>query len=89
MAHLNRGEHEEACRWAERGAREPNAHVLIWAIAALTHRLAGHAEDAASWADRAREQDPRLTPERFLRSFPFERAALRTRVAGALGELGF
>ena len=38
---LVRGDYETASLWAERGANAPNAHVLIYAIAALAHELAG------------------------------------------------
>ena len=64
----------------------PEADISL--IAGMTHQLAGHAAEASSWADRAREQDPQITQDRFFRSFPFARDDLRATVSRALSELG-
>ena len=88
LAHVNRGEPEEAAAWGVRAASEPNAHVLIWMIAAMTAELAGDREGAASWADRVQSIDRPPSRSRFFQAFPFARAEMRESIDGALIALG-
>ncbi len=89
FAHMVEGEDTEAAAWAERAARSPGAHVLIALIAATAHWLNGDAPRALSWAEQARSRNAQLRREDFLRAFPLASQPLRTRVADALGRLGF
>jgi TolB-like protein/tetratricopeptide (TPR) repeat protein len=89
FVHMVKGEDAEAAQWAERAARSPGAHVLIAMIAAAAQWLNGDAQRAASWADQVRRRNPSLDCEDFLRAFPMKSQPLRTRVAQALGRLGF
>jgi TolB-like protein len=83
------GDDEEAARWAERAARSPGAHVLIAAIAAATHALAGHADLAKAWAADVRNRNPALTTADFFGAFPMRDAPMRARFTRALARLGF
>lgn len=89
FAHLAMKEDAEAAQWVERGARSPGAHVLIAAIAAATHQMTGDADRAAYWVENVRERNPELTRQVFFRAFPMKLDALRTRLDGALLNLGF
>lgn len=88
LSHLVRDEDAEAASWAEKGAREPGAHVLIAAIAAAAWSLRGNRERAAAWAANVRERNASLTREDFFRSFPFADGRTRQRISTALAELG-
>ena len=89
FAHMMAGEHADAARWAERGARSPGAHVLIAMVAAAAHALAGDAARASFWAANVRERSPELTRADFLRAFPIKAEPMRARLEHALRPLGF
>jgi TolB-like protein len=89
FTHIALGEDEQAARWAERAARSPGAHVLIAMIAVAAHELGGDSVRAASWAANVRERNAALTRTDFFRSFPIKSETMRTRVGGALANLGF
>ena len=84
LAHLVRDETAAAAGWSDQAARAPGAHILITLIAAACHALNGDMECARLWAARAKERDPGICQQRFFRSFPFEDAQMRQRIAGAL-----
>ena len=73
----------------DRAAREPRAHVMIAAMAAICHEWDGNKPAARYWAKEIRARDPKLTAKVFLTSFPFRGEAMRKRVTDALGTLGF
>ena len=73
----------------DRAAREPRAHVMIAAMAAICHVWAGNKPSARYWAKEIRTRDPNLTSEVFLTSFPFRDGPVRKRVTEALSGLGF
>ena len=73
----------------DRAAREPRAHVMIAAMAAICHVWAGNKPAASDWAEDIRSRDPNLTADVFLTSFPFRDGPVRQRVTEALTELGF
>ena len=73
----------------DRAAREPRAHVMIAAMAAICHVWAGNKQAAHYWADDIRSRDPNLTTGVFLTSFPFRDVPVRKRVTKALSTLGF
>ena len=50
MAHVRLGQFDEAAAWSVKAAMQPNAHVLILAIAAFCHVLAGKIEEARAYA---------------------------------------
>jgi len=89
FTHMAAGEDLEAAHWAERAARSPGAHVLIAMIAAAAQALAGNEPRATFWAANARERNPRLGLDDFLRAFPMKPAAMRAPVSVALAKLGF
>jgi TolB-like protein len=83
------GDESEGAALVDRAAREPRAHVMIAAMAAICHAWAGNMPSARYWANDIRLRDPKLTPEVFLTSFPFRDPPVRERVTEALGSLGF
>jgi TolB-like protein len=89
LTHLASNEDEQAAHWAERGARSPGAHVLIGAIAAAAHTLAGDTTRASFWADNVRQRNDSLTRQVFFQSFPMRSDAMRAKMDRALVELGF
>jgi len=66
-----RGDPVSACEWAEKGARAPNAHVHIFAIAAIANELAGNHPAAEAWAADVRRRMPDYRHEHFFKAFPF------------------
>jgi TolB-like protein len=83
------GGESEGAILVDRAAREPRAHVMIAAMAAICHVWAGNKQAARYWERDIRLRDPNLTGDVFLTSFPFRHRAVRTRVTEALSELGF
>jgi hypothetical protein len=83
------GREAEGAVLVDRAAREPRAHVMIAAMAAICHVWAGNQPAASEWAEDIRSRDPNLTTDVFLTSFPFRDGPVRQRVTKALTELGF
>lgn len=83
------GDSCEGAAIIDRAAREPRAHVLIAAMAAVCHVWAGNEAGAKYWAKDIRDRDPKLTAGVFLTSFPFRSVPVRQRVTKALSSLGF
>ena len=83
------GREAEGAILVDRAAREPRAHVMIAAMAAICHVWAGNEQAAAYWEQDIRSRDPNLTADVFLTSFPFHDGPVRTRVTDALCKLGF
>jgi TolB-like protein len=83
------GGEAEGAVLVDRAAREPRAHVMIGAMAAICHVWAGNKPSARYWAKEIRVRDPKLTTDVFLTSFPFREGPVRKRVTGALSSLGF
>jgi len=83
------GNEAEGAILVDRAAREPRAHVMIAAMAAICHVWAGNKEAASYWGKDIRLRDPNLTADVFLTSFPFRGGPVRTRVAEALRALDF
>jgi tetratricopeptide (TPR) repeat protein len=84
---LLRGDSLTAADMGERAAMSPGAHKLVVLIAALGAHAAGRRDRAAVWVGRARELDPELTKEMFLRSFPFAPSAGRELIEKGLHDL--
>ena len=83
------GRETEGAALVDRAAREPRAHVMIAAMAAICHVWAGDKQAAGEWAEDIRSRDPNLTSQVFLTSFPFRAGPVRNRVTNALEMLGF
>jgi hypothetical protein len=83
------GDEAEGAIQVDRAAREPRAHVMIAAMAAICHVWADNKPAARYWANDIRLRDPNLTGNVFLTSFPFRDGPVRTRVTDALSKLGF
>lgn len=84
LSHFVRGENEAAALWSERAARAPGAHVLISVIAAACHSAAHNTAQAQFWAADVRKRLDGDVQKNFFRSFPFEDAGVRTRLATSL-----
>lgn len=83
------GRETEGAMLVDRAAREPRAHVMIAAMAAVAQTWAGNKSAARYWAEDIRQRDPNLTSQIFLTSFPFRDGGVRGRVTDALSSLGF
>jgi DNA-binding SARP family transcriptional activator len=87
MAHVRLGQFDEAAAWSVKAAMQPNAHVLILAIAAFCHVLAGRLEEANAYAEAIRRARPQFSVDEYLNAFQFcaETAALFRQAAGKIG----
>jgi TolB-like protein len=82
MAHVRLRQFDEAAMWSTKAAMQPNAHVLILAIAAFCHALAGRMEEGRDYAAKVREARPGFTVDDYLNAFQFSpEAALLFRKA--------
>ena len=88
LSHFVRGEDEAAAHWAERAARAPGAHVLISVIASACHSAAHNPARAQFWVARVRTRTAGDAQANFFRSFPFEEASVRARLAASLAAAG-
>jgi DNA-binding winged helix-turn-helix (wHTH) protein len=87
-SHMLLEQPEEAAAWGERAARAPRAHALIAMIAAVLHAMNNDPVRAVGWLRSARERQPGLQADDFLRAFPFREPDVRGRVHRALDGLG-
>ena len=71
MAHVRLQQFDEAATWSAKAAMQPNAHVLILAIAAFCHALAGQIEEARAYSAAVRKARPRFTVDDYLNAFQF------------------
>jgi len=71
MAHVRLRQFDEAATWSAKAAMQPNAHVLILAIAAFCHALAGRIEEARAYAAAIRKVRPGFTVDDYLKAFQF------------------
>jgi TolB-like protein/DNA-binding SARP family transcriptional activator len=87
MAHVRLGQFDEAATWSVKAAMQPNAHVLIVAIAAFCHALAGRIEEARAYVSTIRSARPRFTVDDYLNAFQFsaDAAALFRGAAARIG----
>jgi len=88
LTHAVRGNYETAAEWAERAVRSPNAHVQIYAIAALANELSGNRSKAEGYVGHIRRSRPGYDKSDFLKSFPFRDAETRRQAERALQRLG-
>lgn len=89
MAHMAIGEYTDASYYCTQGALEPNAHIHIHAMAAVTNHLAGNAAAASAWAEIVKKRKLGNYQELFFRGFPLREEKTRRIVQKALKELGF
>jgi DNA-binding SARP family transcriptional activator/TolB-like protein len=87
MAHVRLGQFDEAAAWSVKAAMQPNAHILILAIAAFCHVLAGRIEQAGTYVESIRRTQPRFGVEEYLNAFQFsaDAAALFRQAARKIG----
>ena len=71
MAHVRLRQFKEAATWSAKAAMQPNAHVLILAIAAFCHALAGRIDEARAYAATIRKVRPAFTVDDYLNAFQF------------------
>lgn len=88
MAHMVKGEFQEATRWAKRAIQVPNAHFQIFVIAAVAYECAGDRETANTCVAKLRERHASFRPEEFFKAFPFEGSGFRKTVSQAFKRLG-
>src|SRR6478735_7886406 len=87
IALVRLGSYEEGADWSLKAAAQPNAHVLIFMIAALCHALAGRIEEARSYAAAARARAPSFGLDDYLTAFQFspDAATLFRQAAARIG----
>lgn len=88
LTHAVRGDHATAAMWAERAIRSPNAHVQIFAIAAVTNELSGNRQKAGEHVAAIRRSHPGYSKADFLKWFPFRDRASREEFERSLRRLG-
>jgi DNA-binding SARP family transcriptional activator/Tfp pilus assembly protein PilF len=72
LAHIRRGELEEAAEFAVKATGRPNAHAHILAIAASSMSLVNRRDEARKFVARIRERVPGYGIGHFLRAFRFD-----------------
>jgi TolB-like protein/DNA-binding SARP family transcriptional activator/Tfp pilus assembly protein PilF len=77
LAHIRRGELEEAADFALKATGRPNAHAHILAIAASSMSLVNRRDEARKFVARIRERVPGYGIGHFLRAFRFDAATER------------
>lgn len=88
MAHVRLGQFDDAAAWSAKAAMQPNAHMLILAIAAFCHALAGRLEEARGYAAAIRRVRPHFTVDDYLDAFQFTADAVAL-FRQAADEIGF
>jgi TolB-like protein len=88
LTHAVRGDHAAAADWADRAVRAPNAHVQIYAIAAIMNELTGQRRRAEAHVEQVRRMLPGYGKADFLKSFPFRNSKTRQDVEQSLLRLG-
>ncbi|MEQ8348086.1 MAG: winged helix-turn-helix domain-containing protein [Sneathiellaceae bacterium] len=88
LALLPSGAFDDATAWAERAAREPNAHVLIHLIAAAVNELSGRPAEARGWMASARHRNPGFSQADFFLSLPYRDPAMRRMFSQVFDRLG-
>ena len=89
LSFIVEGDYEAGAKWAEAGARSPNAHYLIGMIAVLAPSLNGVPEKAAFWQRKVAIRRPDADQCHFFKSFPFIDPAVRHRLSSALMRSGY
>jgi hypothetical protein len=88
LSHFVRGDYIAGADWANRATRAPNAHVHIFAIAAMLNDLVGDTDQARKCADNVRRLSPTFNQDIFFRSFGFLDEETRAMASAALKRLG-
>lgn len=79
----------EALNFADRGARAPGAHYLIYMIAAAMFALAGDKAAVKYWHERALKLNAGASQAQFFAAFPFVDAGMRQQLSSGLTLAGF
>ena len=89
LAHLHLGEHEQACRDTDTGAREPGAHYIVTTIASAVNMVSGNEERARYWRDQTLSRRPDASIAQFFAAIPLRDPGVKKDIHRALTELGF
>ncbi len=89
FAYMMQGDIESAVRWAEKGARSPGAHVIIYAAALLMNILHGDRKQVAYWDQLIRATGVQMNADFFLQALPFQDPAVRRIVISAFESHGY
>lgn len=87
-AHLQTDEDNRAMSWAEKAARQPNAHVHTKAVYAVTLQRCGQHEAAVQVVDEIRAERPEYSSRLFEQSFAFKRDRDMSLLIEAMGAAG-
>lgn len=88
MSSMQEGDYRLAVEFAERGVRQPSAHVYIVLLAALARHFNGEDAAARRWRDHAISIRPDLSVDMFLAAFPYQDPSFRRDVVQALSTMG-
>ncbi|MEV8468129.1 winged helix-turn-helix domain-containing protein [Fluviibacterium sp. DFM31] len=89
LALLHLGDHDQACRHTDTGAREPGAHYIVMMIASAINKVAGRDTQARYWHDRTIARRPDASIAQFFSSIPMRDPVVRDNISRALKDLGF
>lgn len=89
LAFLRVNDMAQAVHWAEKSARAPGAHFLIWMVAAAIFALAGNAGQAHYWSRQVRARNPQAGLAHFFNAFPLSDPFFRDTVTKGLQLAGF
>ena len=89
LAHLHLGEHDQACRDTDTGAREPGAHYIVTTIASAVNMVSGKETQAQYWRDKTLSRRPDASIAQFFAAIPLRDVGVRMDIRRALTELGF
>ncbi|MBT3333026.1 MAG: transcriptional regulator, partial [Rhodospirillaceae bacterium] len=81
-------DYESAAFWAEKAARAPGAHFLIYLIAVIAHSLNQNDKKASQWVASTRQRKPTASQADFFDAFPFSDPNTRKLMSGALSRHG-
>ena len=88
LCYIVSGDYDAAHLWGEASAAEPNAHEIIWTIAALAAELSGAEANAKRWLARINSAVPEFAQSQFLKSFPIHDSKARATIIASMTRLG-
>jgi TolB-like protein len=88
MAHLLAGRFDAASSWAEKAFRDLPSFLMVVAVIAASHALAGRSEGAHRAMDRLRQLDPTLRLSNLTDWLPFQRTEDLAIFVGGLRKAG-
>lgn len=88
LTYIAEGDFPEAATWANRAAIAPGALSVMDLVAVVANELAGDAEFAKKWAERAQARNPGINAAYFFEALPFHSGAVRQTITSALNRHG-